>query len=155
MCNNGFCNYSRCGKKNTCGYLNSQTRKFDYNYDYHYVDNYGGYNELPDFSFDYRAPQEKVNRILDLLSEQETNLFHIITRLGVPRRELDDYFRTVIDYTLDNESNYSGNINVKVNSIYNDFTEQHGSVINALRDAGVGNNIIYNAFRSVIGFTLR
>ena len=102
------------------------------------------------YYLDYsRAPEQEVNRILRLLSNNQPQLFMDLQ--GV----IENYFRTVISFTLDNAQKYPGNINGRINSIFNDFRRRNNSIFLSLRDSGIPNNVINRTFRAVIEFTLR
>lgn len=152
MYNNQSLYCPNCMYQNTCPFFSSQMRTFD---DYDDYDDYDEYYELDDLDLDYRAPQQQVNRILDLMRQRQPQLFRSFTRYGVPRRQVDNYFRIAINYTLNNASRYKGNINRRTNAIFNDFRRVHGYIFSALRRAGVPTNVINSTFRDVIEFTLR
>lgn len=148
-----YCPY--CMHQNTCSFFNSQMRKLDDYYNYDCINGYDKYYELNDFDFHYRAPQQEVNRILGLLIEQQPQLFRNFTAHDVPRSQINSYFITAINYTLDTASKYTGNINRRTNAIFNDFRKEYDSIFNSLRRAGVPNNVINSTFKDVIEFTLR
>lgn len=118
---------------------------------------YEYYNELDDLDLFYelyyldytRASQQDVNRILGMLSNEESQLFADFQ--GV----IENYFRTAISFTLDNVQGYTGNINQQVNNIYNQFRRRYNSIILSLRASGVPNNVIDQTFRAVIEFALK
>lgn len=155
MYNNKFFYCPCCTYQNTCPFFYSQMRTFDDYYNYDYSNTYNEYYELDDLDLDYRAPQQEVDRILRLLSEQQPQLFRNFTKYRISKNQVDSYFRTAINYTLDNSSKYSGNINRKTNSIFDDFRKKHDSIFSSLRRAGVPNNVINSTFKDVIRFTLK
>lgn len=134
-------------------YCPSQRRIFENTYDY--IGEYEEFYDFEDYNLYYRASQQDITRIFNLLSEEEPELFRNFTRFGVPRQQVNNYFRIAINYTLDNTSKSSGNINQRTSAIFNDFRREYANILNALRRQGVRNNIINNTFRDVIEFTLR
>ena len=98
---------------------------------------------------DTRASEQDVNRIIRALQAQQPQLYTGFQGI------IDNYFRTVISFTLDNSSNYTGNINQITNSIFNDFRRRYNRIFIELRSSGIPNGIINRIFRNVIEFTLR
>lgn len=112
-------------------------------------------DDADDLGFNYRAPEQEVNRILSLLNSQLPQLVMELERYGVNRMQVEAYFRTTISYILDNISNYQGNITQRVSAIFNDFKKQYDSIFNFLRTIGIPDDVVNNIFKAVIEFTLR
>lgn len=152
-----FYYYPRYVQQDIYPLFNQQIKSFYNNDQMRQFDKYNNYNELGYSDlfynqnyFDYaRAPEQDVNRILRMLSNDQPQLFTNLQGI------IENYFRTVISFTLDNAQRYPGNINQKVNNIYNDFRRRYNSIIQSLRASGISNDVIRNTFRNVIEFALR
>jgi hypothetical protein len=102
------------------------------------------------YYLDYnRAPEQDINRILNLLTDNQPQLFNAFQRI------IENYFKAAISFTLDNSQQYTGNIKQRVNNIFNGFRRTYDSIFLALRNSGIPNNVINDTFRTIIEFTLR
>ena len=150
-----YCPY--CMDQNFCPFFNDQIKGYE-NYDeMRNFNNYEGNNEIEDLNLFYnqyyldynRASEQDINRILNLLSNNQPQLFNAFQGI------IENYFRTVIAFTLDNSQGYTGNINQRVNNIFNAFRRRYNSIFVALSNSGIPNNVINRTFRSIIEFILR
>jgi len=65
----------------------------------------------PNYLDYFRSPDQEVNRILQLLNKQQPQLFTDFQSV------IENYFKTVIAFTIDNPQIYTGNINQRINRI--------------------------------------
>lgn len=154
---NRFFYCPNCINQDICPFSNNQMRSVE---DFDEFENFEPFYEedeletVPSFYEEYefdnfRAPQQEVTRILSLLNTQQPQLNRSFQPI------VDNYFRNVINYTLDNERRHSGNINARTNAIFNDFRRNNESIFSALRSAGIPNNVINSTIRDIIEFVLR
>ncbi|MDF2533057.1 MAG: hypothetical protein K0Q65_2638, partial [Clostridia bacterium] len=155
MYNNPFfyCPYSN--GQTVCPFSNDQTRGFDDFEDYDNFEELDFPYEEDDYLDDARAPQQQVNRLLAMLNRQQPQLSRNLQRYGVRTSVINMYFRIAIAYTIDNASKHTGSINQRTDALFNSFRRSYAWIFNALRAAGVPNNVANSTFRSVIEFTLR
>ncbi len=114
------------------------------------------FDNLEDIYFDgARASWQEVNRIFSMLVRQRPDLFRSFARFGVNRGLINNYFRTLIAFTIDNSRRFTGSINQKTNAIYESFRRRYAWIFGSLRAARVPPYIVESTFKSVIEFTLR
>ena len=149
---NSYCPY--CMQQNVCPFFYEQMRKFN-NYDHE--DETRGDNQLQHFDLfseesylnNTRAPEQDVTRIYTILNNQQPQLLREIQRV------IENYVRTAISFTLDESPKYGGNINQKINTIYNNFRRRYDTIFSVLSASGLPNNVVNRTFRDIIEFTLR
>ncbi|MGE5627458.1 MAG: hypothetical protein ACM3X7_04980 [Solirubrobacterales bacterium] len=113
------------------------------------------FNAEEDYFDGARASWREVNRIFSMLSRQRPDLFRNLQRYGVNRGAINNYFRTLISFTLDNAGRYPGNIYQKTEALYSNFRRRYSWIFGSLRRERVPEYVIDNTFKAVIEFTLR
>ena len=157
MNNNNFFHSPYYMDENFSPFFNDEIRNYDKYDDMRLFHNHENTNNIDSqdlfyipYYLDYnRASDQDINRVLQILKSDQPQLFNEFQPV------VENYFKTAISFTLDNSQGYTGNINQRVNNIFNAFRRRYNSIFIALRNSGIQSNVINRTFRFIIEFTLR
>ena len=127
---------------------------YDYFDDGYYDDDlFDYYDYFDDNDFTRQSPQE-INRMMNLINRQFSNYYTELQGYRVPRWMVQNIFRNIVSYVLQNQGNYTGAIPAKTNQLLNSMRRDMQWAFTTLRGFGVPNNRINEIFRDIIRFIL-
>lgn len=101
-----------------------------------------------------QAPAQDINRIMGLADTQLGYLYNELQRHGINRNTSRYFFRTIVSYTVNNASKYTGTTEQRATAILNDFTRQYPWIFYLMRANGITQERANQIVRAVIVFTL-
>ncbi len=111
--------------------------------------------EKEEFDYDFmRQPMQDVNRIINLVNTQFTNLYQELQRQGLNTNVTQNIFKTVVTYTANNYSRFPGTIEATSLSLINELKRTNSWIFNTMRSHGVPEYRVNQILRSIIIFVL-
>jgi hypothetical protein len=108
-----------------------------------------------DLTGEARQPSDTVARILGLMDSEFESVYRELLRSGMNRRMARYLFGLVVTYTVRNASRYTGNIDQRVTSIFNNLRGQIPWIFIIFRGYGIPTGRVNDIVRSLIRFTLQ
>lgn len=149
MYNNEFFHSPHYIPKNTYPFLDKEiesSHRFQHHNEFEDFDEF----DEEDFYENNRSSDMETNIILELLYNNEPDLFSNFKKFRISTGMVKNFFSEIIPYALDNSSKYRGDIEQKSHMIYTHFKRQNYPVVFSVLSAGVPEDIMDNTFKDVI-----
>ncbi|ERI95045.1 hypothetical protein HMPREF1982_00531 [Clostridiales bacterium oral taxon 876 str. F0540] len=111
--------------------------------------------EREELDYDFmRQPMQDSNRIINMVNTQFTNLYQELKRYGINTNTVQNIFRTIVNYTVDNYARFTGTIEATGLALINELKRSNYWIFNIMESYGVPEYRANQILRSVICFVL-